>query len=91
MQISGLEKFRINSSIKDGVFVDVEALNKSFAQGLMMVGYEMPSLDYDDFKRKIEVRRKKDRIAMIVYNDVNFKVPKWWEDAEIIYSWVQPD
>lgn len=91
MNITQFDRFRINSesSIGSSVFMDVQKLDCNCSQGFMAIAYEIPSLNKDYIKHKIEVRRKDRTVALITYKYSDTEIEEYWRDAEIINSWEQ--
>lgn len=91
MNVTQFDRFRINSQsgIVGAVFMDVQKISNSCAEGFMAIAYEIPSMPDSHAKHKIEVRRKDRTVALISYKYSYTEIDEYWKDAEVLYSWEQ--
>ncbi|MEK3838690.1 hypothetical protein [Paenibacillus sp. FSL R7-0128] len=91
MNITNFQNFRIETEHSgDGVFADVRPFDSGSSSGFMVTAYNIPSFKNSWAKHKVEVRRKENQTALIVYKYNDSEIDEWWNDAEVLYSWTQP-
>lgn len=76
MNITNFKRFRINDT---DTFVDVSSCGGHSSDGVVLTAY-------DFVNERVEIRRKERQTAMFVLKDNNTEIPKFWRDAEIVFS-----
>lgn len=86
LNIKNFNNLRLESD--SCVFADVSKLGSHSSEGFMVTAYMMRSID-EYSKNKIEVRKKENEVSLLVYRFGDSKIPDYWKDAELLFSWEQ--
>jgi hypothetical protein len=85
-----IKNFSENVRLGHDVFIDVRKISGHCSEGVMATAYMFKS-DDKYTKRKVEVRKKDNSVALITYYYSDTKLPEYWQDAEVLFTWEQED